>query len=210
VTEPARGGRTRTRLDPEIRREQIVDAAERVFTLRDPSEVTLEEIAEQAGVSRALVHNYFGDRSGVLAAVHLRCTLQLDEALRSISSDPDGTLDDHLAALVDAYLRIAAANPAAWKLVGTPEATLHPLVVEARRRRCERLADWWGGDAPARLLARSVLGCLDAAVAAWLEQPDLSRDQAVGVIHGLLLRGLAGILTQGSASPTRAVGDPPR
>ena len=61
--------RPRTRLDPEIRREQIVEAAEQVFHGRDPSEVTFEEIAEAAGVSRALVYNYFGDKGGLIAAV---------------------------------------------------------------------------------------------------------------------------------------------
>src|SRR5215470_15509912 len=54
--------RTRTRLAREERREQIVDAAAEVFQGRNPADVTFEEIADAAGVSRALVYNYFGDR----------------------------------------------------------------------------------------------------------------------------------------------------
>jgi hypothetical protein len=45
-------------LDPELRRSQIVEAAVRVFSETDPVEVTFEEIAEAAGVSRALVYNW--------------------------------------------------------------------------------------------------------------------------------------------------------
>ena len=64
----AEPGPTATRLDPEVRRELILDAAEEVF---EPAaaEVTFEAVADAAGVSRALVYNYFGDRSGLLAAV---------------------------------------------------------------------------------------------------------------------------------------------
>jgi len=79
--------RPRTRLDPEIRREQIVEAAERVLKGRDPGDVTFEEIAEEAGVSRALVYNYFGDKGGLIAAVYLRSLRRLDEEL-SRAVDP--------------------------------------------------------------------------------------------------------------------------
>ncbi len=81
MTRVAKGERTRTRLDPEVRREQIIDAAEAVFAGREANEVTLEEIAEAAGVSRALVYNYFGDKSGVIAAVYLRSFDRLDAQL---------------------------------------------------------------------------------------------------------------------------------
>ena len=79
----------RTRLDPEVRRELILDAAEEVFRSRPPSEVTFESVADAAGVSRALVYNYFGDRSGLLAAVELRSLERLDRRLRAaLGSDP--------------------------------------------------------------------------------------------------------------------------
>lgn len=190
----ARAGRTRTRLDPGIRREQIIDAAERVLVGRDPNDVTLEEIAEQAGVSRALVYNYFGDKSGVVAAVYLRCSHRLDEALEAITLSLDGTLCDSLHAVVEIYLRFAADNAATWKLVSTAEATVHPLVVETRRWRYQQLAAAWGGTPEARLLARSVLGCLEAATLAWLESHDLALDRAVEVIHALLWDGLGGLM----------------
>ncbi len=75
--------RTRTRLDPELRRSQIVEAAVRVFSETDPVEVTFEEIAEAAGVSRALVYNYFGDRGGLVAAVYLHTFDELNDQLNA-------------------------------------------------------------------------------------------------------------------------------
>ncbi len=59
----------RTRLDPDTRRRSIVQAASEVMLGHDPMEVSIELVAEAAGVSRALIYNYFGDRGGLLAAV---------------------------------------------------------------------------------------------------------------------------------------------
>ena len=60
--------RSRTRLDPAVRRRQIAEAAARVFAEHDPSEVSFELIADEAGVSRSLVYSYFGDRGSLFAA----------------------------------------------------------------------------------------------------------------------------------------------
>ena len=73
--------RVRTRLTRATRREQIIDAAVRVFHGRDPADVTFEEVADAAGVSRALVYNYFGDRRGLVAAVFQRHTDRLHAAV---------------------------------------------------------------------------------------------------------------------------------
>lgn len=47
----------------------VVEAARRLFEARDPSSVSLREIAAEAGVTYGLVHRHFGTRSAVLAAV---------------------------------------------------------------------------------------------------------------------------------------------
>ena len=51
---------TNRRLDPAQRREQILDAANALFAERAYDEVSIEKIASAAGVTRGLVHHYFG------------------------------------------------------------------------------------------------------------------------------------------------------
>jgi AcrR family transcriptional regulator len=51
-----------SRLDPGQRREQILDTANALFAERTYDEVSVEDIASSAGVTRGLVHHYFGGR----------------------------------------------------------------------------------------------------------------------------------------------------
>ena len=53
------------RLDPGERRDQILDAANALFAERAYDEVSIEDIASSAGVTRGLVHHYFGGRKEV-------------------------------------------------------------------------------------------------------------------------------------------------
>jgi AcrR family transcriptional regulator len=182
-------GRTRTRLDPETRREQIVSAAEAVFQGRDPADVTFEEIAIAAGVSRALVYNYFGDKSGLIAAVYLRSFERLDDTLRAALTGIS-TPSERLRLVITCYLEFARCHTAAWGLIGTSEATLHPVVQDARRSRCERMAEAWGGTPEARVLARAIVGFLEAASLEWVESGPSDVDAAVRLLHTVLWSGL--------------------
>ncbi len=58
-----------SRLDPEQRSEQILDAANALFAERGYEEVSVEDIARSAGVARGLVHHYFGGRKQVYIAL---------------------------------------------------------------------------------------------------------------------------------------------
>src|SRR6185503_18656066 len=58
----------RRRRSPEIARQEILDAAERVFTAFQPDQVGLKEVAREAGVSHALITHYFGTYAGLIEA----------------------------------------------------------------------------------------------------------------------------------------------
>jgi len=195
---PAPGGRAvraprraRTRLDPEVRREQIIDAAELVLVERDAAEVTFELVAEAAGVSRGLVYNYFGDKSGLLAAVYLRNVEPLMDALEHRLRDAERVPERDLRAVVDAYVRFAAENPSACRLLGNAEAAEHPAVRRARRVHIARVGATWGATPEARVLACGIIGFLEAAVIEWLDEEDLTADRAADVIHSQLWAGLS-------------------
>src|SRR3954469_12137147 len=71
-----------SRHDPRQRREQILDAANALFAERAYDEVTVEDIASSAGVTRGLVHHYFGGRKEVYVALLERLGAVREERLR--------------------------------------------------------------------------------------------------------------------------------
>ena len=70
------------RLDPEQRREQILDAANGLFAERGYDEVSIEDVARAAGVTRGLVHHYFGGRKDVYVALLERLGEVREDELR--------------------------------------------------------------------------------------------------------------------------------
>lgn len=55
-----------TRRSREETTARILDAAEELFAKRDPAKVTVREIAENAGVTHPLVHQYVGSKADIL------------------------------------------------------------------------------------------------------------------------------------------------
>jgi AcrR family transcriptional regulator len=67
VSEPRRGGVRH--LVVRARREQIVEAATRVFAQKGFSRATTREVARSAGVSEGTIYNYFENKDALLLAI---------------------------------------------------------------------------------------------------------------------------------------------
>lgn len=169
--------RMRTRLDPSVRRRQIVEAAARVFARNDPAEVTLESVAEEAGVSRSLVYSYFSDRGTLFAAAYSHELGRLDHELGR-ALDPAAPGRERLRQAVSAYVHFAFSHPEAWELIASAVASRHPAVREAIEARTERIAAAIRPDFRTRLVVRGVLGMLEAAAVHAMEH-DAADPEAV-------------------------------
>ena len=184
------------RLDPETRRAQLVAAAADVFRDRDPNDVSFEEVAEAGGVSRSLVYAYFGDRGGLIAAVYVHNLERLDADLgRTLESGvPD---EARLRRLIRRYLLFARDHEASWKLMVTAGALQHPAIQGARRARIERIASAWAPDPSARLIARGVVGLLEASAQDWVDYRDCGIDRATEILAAVLWEGVGGLRARG-------------
>jgi AcrR family transcriptional regulator len=100
-----------SRLDPGQRREQILDAANALFAERAYDEVTIEDIAGAAGVTRGLVHHYFGGRKDVYLGLLERLGAQREERLRPpVGSSARARVGD----TVSRWLDWTEANRTIW------------------------------------------------------------------------------------------------
>lgn len=184
------GRRVRTRLDPELRREQLLDAAEAVFAGRDPLEVTFEQVADAAGVSRALVYNYFGDRFGLIAAMYVRWAVELDRELADAVGDT-GPPEARLRRVIRAHLDFADQHRDVVDLVQANIAQVHPRVDQVRQRRHDRFAEAWGPTPADRVIAVGLLALIEKVSIERISSTDLDIDVAEDLVFSLVWPGLS-------------------
>ncbi|HET8731328.1 MAG TPA: TetR/AcrR family transcriptional regulator [Moraxellaceae bacterium] len=66
-------------------RQQLLDAALRIYARKGASSLALNELAEEAGVSNGTIYNYFRTREEVLDAVGLELAVQLSHQVTAVS-----------------------------------------------------------------------------------------------------------------------------
>jgi AcrR family transcriptional regulator len=107
VTDVAAPGTPAPRTQPpDVRRQQLLDAAERVLLGRGLAHTTVAEVAEAAGVAKGTVYLYFGSKSELLVALRDRYLQQFAEALDVTT----GSARDRIQALVLGFFEFAAKS----------------------------------------------------------------------------------------------------
>jgi AcrR family transcriptional regulator len=136
VSEPRR------RLSPDDRRSELLALGAKVFGERPYDEVRIDEIAERAGVSRALMYHYFPDKRAFFAAVVKAQGDRLFEAT-NFPSVPGQTIFEQLRSGVLAYLNYDEQHPhgawAAYVGMGTSDPVLRGIEDTDNERQISRL-----------------------------------------------------------------------
>ncbi|BBZ42937.1 TetR/AcrR family transcriptional regulator [Mycobacterium parmense] len=105
----------------EVAADRILDAAERLFTERDPTTIGMSEIATAAGCSRATLYRYFDNREALRTAYVHRETHRLS---RAVTERIEGIDDprERLVASITAVLRMVRDSPAlaSWFAASRP------------------------------------------------------------------------------------------
>ena len=158
------------------RREQILAAATQAFARAGFAATSLDDIAEQAGISRVLLYRHFDSKTDLYRAVLDRACTRLAEAT--------GT-GNYTAASIDALVGVAAADPDAFRLLfhhaaREPEFRTEmdrfqeTMVAVARRELAQMIPDSSWAAWAARLAPTVAV----EAVIAWLDAGQPDREQA--------------------------------
>jgi AcrR family transcriptional regulator len=190
-----------TRLENDERRRRLLELGTRLFTEHAYDEISMAQIAREAGISKALLYHYFPSKQDYFMATlaggaqELRARVEPDPALPPAQGLSDA-LDAYLAWIednADAYAKLFQS------VGGVPE--VRDLVEGVRDETAQRILDGLdaGANARARTAVRGWLWFMDGACLDWIAHRDLARAE----LHGLLLGTLAGALVAaGVAFPT--------
>jgi AcrR family transcriptional regulator len=133
---------TRRRLSPEDRRAELLALGAEVFGQRPYDDVRIDEIAERAGVSRALMYHYFPDKRAFFAAVVKFEAERLIEATNHLPL-PGQTLFEEVRTGVLAYMGYQQQHPhsawAAYVGIGRSDPVLLGIDDEAKNRQVEHV-----------------------------------------------------------------------
>ena len=186
------------RLAPDERQAQILEAARRVFAQTPYAAVSSIDIAKEAGITRGLLHHYFGGKREVYMETVRALHADLAETVRT---DRDLPVEEMVAANTDAWLdRIESNRELLAAVLGATEAGHDPEVAELLDATREAVVDrilinhTGTTDHPpvVRLVIRSWLGLAEAASREWLRHERATREQ----VHTLLVESLLAIVRQ--------------
>ena len=185
---------TRSRLSPEERRSQLLDLGVRLLATRSLDELSIDLLAEEAGISRGLLYHYFGNKHAFHEAVVRRAA---DDLIAQTAPPAEGDPLERLLASVAAYVDYVLANFEGYLSLIRGAAggneTLRRIYEDARSALSDRIfrEDAQGeviSDTPLnRLVVRGWAAMTEELVVSWREDPaGVTREELLELIAGSL------------------------
>lgn len=164
------------RLGVEERRRQLLEAALSLFAHRAPEEVSLDDVAEAAGVSRPLVYRYFTGGKQQLYEAALRTAA--DDLEQCFAEPPEGPLTARLARAIDRYLAFVDEHDTGFSALlqggSVVETSRTGAIVDGvRRAAAEHILIHLGVTDPGprlRMTVRMWITAVEAASLIWLDE----------------------------------------
>lgn len=126
-------------MDPRKQRtiEALLQAAEEIFSRRPIAEVTVEEIADRAGVAVGSIYNHFGSKAGLHAAIVERA-LDTDRHFIDPAFAADRSPVEQVYAVAEQYLQFYLRHPEYFRMLAFP---VDPGQYPASHELADRMAE---------------------------------------------------------------------
>jgi AcrR family transcriptional regulator len=198
---PARG----SRLPRRARRAQLLESALEVFVAQGYHAAAMDDIAENAGVSKPVLYQHFpGKLDLYLALLDQAVDKVIDGTRAALESTDDNKL--RVAATMQAFFAYVASEAGEFRLVFESDLTNEPAV----RERIDRVTTECAGliahvihddtglpDEQSRLLAVALVGMGEVSARFWLQDrlngsDTIDQETAAALVAGLAWRGIRG------------------
>lgn len=159
---------------PQRGKQKLLNAAARLFETQGYFSTTVEQITEEAGVSKGLVYNYFSSKEALLAGLIESATIRMASVAETLVTNE--TIEESLSRFLDRYFGYLKTEKRFLKLQLTlmlmPE--LRQVVIEPQQKRAalllKMLCDWFrqAGVSQPKAKARLLLAMLDGVALHYL------------------------------------------
>jgi AcrR family transcriptional regulator len=202
-SEPAPRSQTRTRLEVEQRRAQLLTLGQELFSSNTYDDLSIDDIARAAGISKGLLYHYFPSKRDYYVET-IRAAA--GELLQQTDTAVDALPVERLRAGIDAYLGYVERHKKAFAAllrsgVGhDPEVS--SIVEHTRLAFLDRLLMNTPVSSPRiRNALRGWIGFVESSVLDWIDHNDVQRED----LQHLLVRSLEHIVADlGAQNPISA------
>ncbi|MFI9410939.1 TetR/AcrR family transcriptional regulator [Nocardia gamkensis] len=189
MTRTQSDGPKRTRLSPDERREQLITLGAKMLGERSIDDISVSEIAAQAGISRGLLFHYFPTKQDFQLAIVRHANAELIERVM-----PDRSLGlfEMLRDSIERYIEYVTENRTSYlALLRGPTSVspeLAPLVDQTRDAiigiiLAETPVPVAEADHPRLMLAmRGWIAFVEESTLTWLRSEPISREQLVDLL----------------------------
>lgn len=185
-------GAKRTRLSPDERRAQLIDLGARMLAERPLEQISVEDIADQAGVSRGLLFHYFASKSEFhLAIVRHTSQQMLARTEPADTGDPIETLRSVLASYVDYVTENRTTYVSLLRGTASGDPHMREVFEQTRDVMAARTLDQLPTIGLPRtpqveLAVRGWIAFVEEATISWLRSPAISREELIELtVHAL-------------------------
>jgi len=194
----------RTRLDNDQRRSQLIQLGIEMFSTRAYDDISIDDVAERAGVSKGLLYHYFDGKRGFYLATLRAASHRLLEL-----TEPDPALGplEQLRAGIDAHIGYLQEYGSVYATVHRGAMSVSPevreILDEHREVVVRRITKRLGISRPRALLRsalRAWIAMVEGASLDWLEHRDLEPE----VLRELLVAGYVAVCEQVYARDPKA------
>ncbi len=172
----------RRRMGVEERRQQLIGVALELFSARSPDEVSIDEIAAAAGISRPLVYHYFPGKQSLYEAALRRAA---DELAGRFVEPHEGPLSERLLRVMRRYFDFVDEHGPGFSALmrGGPAAgstDANAMIDGVRQAAYEQILDHLGIVTPSARLAlviRSWVSLAESTALIWLDGRRIPRSE---------------------------------
>jgi AcrR family transcriptional regulator len=185
----------RARLDVDERRAQLLALGLAIFSERSYDEVSIDDLARAAGVSKGLLYHYFPTKRDLYVAALKEAAHQL---LMETFTDPRGAPEERLRRGLATYLDFVERRGKAYSALmrggigSDPEVAA--ILEETRSTFASRILNFLPREAARPLLRaalRGWIGFVEATALDWFTRREAAREDLVSLFVGVLFDAVA-------------------